>query len=89
MPEEKNGLIPDREFLNTQYGKWGWSKGTMLNLTIGQGESLVTPLQLLQFANFIATVEKYEDDQRIWVLMDLMGRKSKILTPSDTLHQTN
>ena len=30
------------------------------------------------FANFVATVEKYEDEQRIWVLMDLMGRKSKI-----------
>ncbi|MDB3964649.1 KOW motif-containing protein [Amylibacter sp.] len=37
------------------------------------------------FANFIATVEKYETDQRIWVLMDLMGRESKIQTPSDTL----
>ena len=30
------------------------------------------------FANFIATIEKYESDQRIWVLMDLMGRKTKI-----------
>jgi transcriptional antiterminator RfaH len=38
------------------------------------------------FANFIATVEKYEADQRIWVLMDLMGRKTKILTPSDALN---
>jgi transcriptional antiterminator RfaH len=37
------------------------------------------------FANFIATVEKYEDDQRIWILMDLMGRKTKIITPSDAL----
>jgi len=37
------------------------------------------------FANFIATVEKYEADQRIWILMDLMGRKSKIQTPSDNL----
>ena len=37
------------------------------------------------FANFAATVEKYEDDQRIWVLMDLMGRKTKIQTPSDNL----
>ena len=36
-------------------------------------------------ANFIATVEKYEADQRIWILMDLMGRKTKIQTPSDTL----
>ena len=37
------------------------------------------------FANFIATVEKYEADQRIWVLIDLMGRKSRIQTQSDTL----
>ena len=37
------------------------------------------------FANFIATVEQYETDQRIWVLMDLMGRKTKIQTPLNTL----
>jgi len=41
------------------------------------------------FAKFIATIETYEDDQRIWVLMDLMGRKSKILAPSDSLQPTN
>ena len=29
------------------------------------------------FANFIATVETYETDQRIWILIDLMGRKTK------------
>ena len=37
------------------------------------------------FGNFIATVEKYESDQRIWILIDLMGRKTKIQTPSDNL----
>ena len=37
------------------------------------------------FADFIATVEKYEADHRIWILMDLMGRKTKIQTPSDAL----
>jgi transcriptional antiterminator RfaH len=37
------------------------------------------------FANFIASVEKYEAEQRIWILMDLMGREIKIQTPSDTL----
>ena len=37
------------------------------------------------FANFIATVEKYEADQRICILMDLMGRKTKIQTTSDNL----
>ncbi|MDB4191234.1 transcriptional activator RfaH [Amylibacter sp.] len=37
------------------------------------------------FANFIAIIETYETDDRIWILMDLMGRKTKIQTPSDTL----
>ena len=37
------------------------------------------------FANFIATVEKYESEQRIWILMDLMGRKAKLQTPLNAL----
>ena len=37
------------------------------------------------FAKFIATVETYEADHRIWVLMDLMGRKTKIQAPSNFL----
>jgi len=41
------------------------------------------------FANFIATVEKYEADHRIWILMDYMGRKTKIITPSDALTLSN
>jgi transcriptional antiterminator RfaH len=41
------------------------------------------------FANFIATVEKYEADHRISILMDLMGRKTKIQAPSDTLKLSN
>ena len=41
------------------------------------------------FANFIATVETYETDQRIWILMDIMGRKTKIQTPSDALEPSN
>ena len=41
------------------------------------------------FADFIATVEAYETEQRIWILMDLMGRKTKIQTPSNTLQSLN
>jgi transcriptional antiterminator RfaH len=32
------------------------------------------------FTNFVATVETLEADQRIWILLDLMGRKTKIKT---------
>ena len=41
------------------------------------------------FVNLAATVEKYEDDQRIWVLMDLMGRVTKIHTSSDALEPSD
>jgi transcriptional antiterminator RfaH len=37
------------------------------------------------FANLIATIETYETDQRVWILMDLMGGKTKGQTPSDNL----
>jgi transcriptional antiterminator RfaH len=41
------------------------------------------------FANFIATVETYESEQRIWLLMDLMSRKIRIQTPLNTLQTAN
>jgi len=41
------------------------------------------------FANFIATIEEYETDQRIWILMDLMGQKTKIQTPLDALKHSD
>lgn len=37
------------------------------------------------FANFIATVEKMDADQRVWVLLDLMGQKSRVRVSSDQL----
>ena len=37
------------------------------------------------FANVIATVETHETDQRIWILTDLMGRKTKIQAPMEDL----
>ncbi len=49
LPGEADGLVPSSEYYNERYGKRGWTKGLVLNLSIGQGELLVTPLQLAQF----------------------------------------
>jgi penicillin-binding protein 2 len=46
LPQEKRGLIPDAEWYDSRWGVGKWRKGMMLNLAIGQGELLVTPLQL-------------------------------------------
>ena len=36
-------------------------------------------------ASFIATVETYETDQRIWILLNLMNRKTRVQTPLENL----
>ncbi len=50
---EKPGLLPNMEFYERQ--SEGYSPGKMLNLAIGQGEILVTMLQLAHYAGVIAT----------------------------------
>jgi penicillin-binding protein 2 len=51
---ERGGMVPDQEYLDQRYGRGRWSKGLILNLAIGQGELLVTPLQMACFAMAIA-----------------------------------
>lgn len=54
LPQELVGNVPTAEWLDRKYGKGKWSKGTLLNLIIGQGEYLVTPLQMARVVNGIA-----------------------------------
>jgi len=49
LPNESPGLNPNSEYYDKRYGKKKWSRGLVLNNAIGQGELLVTPLQLAQF----------------------------------------
>ena len=52
---ENSGLVPDKSYMNKFYkNKGGWSKGHLLNLSIGQGEVSVTPIQIIQLINSIA-----------------------------------
>jgi len=37
------------------------------------------------FADFAATVEKVDPDQRVWVLLKLMGRTTRVAVDSDAL----
>ena len=55
LPQENEGLVPDKNYMNKFYkDKGGWSKGHLLNLSIGQGEVSTTPLQIIQLINSIA-----------------------------------
>ena len=50
---EARGLLPNRAYYNQRHGFW--AGGYMLNLTIGQGELLATPLQVARYTSALAT----------------------------------
>ena len=50
---ESSGLVPNARFMNKRYGRYGWSKGALLNISIGQGELLVTPIQVFNYVNLL------------------------------------
>ena len=50
---EMRGLVPDRAYYEKRNGKW--FNGNMLNLSIGQGEILATPIQVARYTSALAT----------------------------------
>jgi penicillin-binding protein 2 len=54
LPEERAGLVPTLEWYHERYGKGGFGAGAALNLAIGQGEVLLTPLEIARFVGAVA-----------------------------------
>ena len=52
---EKGGLVPGKKYMNKKYGRYGWATGSLLTFIIGQGDILVTPIQVAQMMSIIAT----------------------------------
>jgi penicillin-binding protein 2 len=96
LPQEKRGLIPSGKWYDQHWGVGRWRKGLLLNLAIGQGELLVTPIQL---AMLLGEVAMNGRPLRPHILADVRGvsnfhpprpdRPAVIATDEawDTLHQ--
>lgn len=48
LPSERGGLVPTREWKLKRYGE-PWQRGETINVSIGQGQVLVTPLQIATY----------------------------------------
>ncbi len=53
LPNEKGGLVPSVEYYDRAYNGRPWKFSNIYSIAIGEGENLVVPLQM---ANFAATV---------------------------------
>ena len=59
LPIGKKGVIPDSEFYNKWYPDFKWGALTTLSNSIGQGEILVTPIQLANMISVVANKGYY------------------------------
>lgn len=74
---QASGAIPTQRYFNRIYGTKGWKAITIRSLSIGQGEVLVTPLQLANQAAAIA-------NQGYWITPHL----NKNMPYADSLRHT-
>ncbi len=54
LPNEFIGVIPDKEWKSRKYGQ-PWYKGETVVSAIGQGYTLVTPMQIARYTAFLAS----------------------------------
>ncbi len=52
--DQRPGLIPDSSYFNNAYGTGRWTAGYTINLSIGQGDMVVTPVQLARYTAALA-----------------------------------
>jgi len=59
LPNEKSGLVPSPAYYDRAYGGRPWKFSNIYSIAIGEGENLVVPLQMANFAATIANKGYY------------------------------
>lgn len=77
---EMPGLIPDSLYYDRKYGEKQWTKGQWLNAVIGQGDVLITPLQLAFYSALVA-MEGQTFVPHLLKHVESGGRESQPFTP--------
>ncbi len=83
LPYERSGAVPDREYYQRQFdlGVFGtsqWFGGSTINLSIGQGELLVTPLQLVNTYAAFANGGRLHQPNAVWKVTEA-GRPAEVV----------
>ena len=54
LPDEKGGMIPNVSYYDNAYKSKNWKFSNIQSISIGEGENLVVPLQMANFAAIVA-----------------------------------
>ncbi len=54
LPNEKSGLIPNSAYYDRAYNNRPWKYSNIYSIAIGEGENLVVPIQMANFAAIVA-----------------------------------
>ncbi len=84
LVDEASGLVPDEDYYDKRFGDGKWPRSLILNLAIGQGEILVTPLQM---ASFYAALGNGGRIMRPHALHSLITPQGEILKEPEELGQ--
>lgn len=75
LPSEKSGLVPDNEWKQKELNQ-GWYPGDSVNLSIGQGSLLTTPVQIV---NLIAAVAAEGVSYKPQLVDKIVGAEGEII----------
>lgn len=84
LPNEKGGLVPSVAYYDRAYGGRPWKFSNIYSIAIGEGENLVVPLQMANFAATIANRGYYITPH----LIKAIGDSAKPLTQFTEKHYT-
>ncbi|MEZ5065700.1 MAG: penicillin-binding protein 2 [bacterium] len=80
LPQELSGNVPTKQWLDERYGAGKWTRGTLLNLIIGQGEYLVTPLQMARHCAALANGGRLVEPRLVWSIVPEGGEREDVPT---------
>ena len=75
LPSEAKGNIPSVNYFNKIYGEKGWHSATIISLGIGQGEILVSPIQLCNLYAAIGNQGWYIKPHLVKTLQEVHDKK--------------
>lgn len=80
LPGEEQGFLPSKEWKDKTKGE-RWYVGDTYNLSIGQGDLLITPIQMANYTSFLANRGTLYKPHVVHSIIDPISKEEQIIDP--------